>query len=106
MSNLSLFEVLTRYQDEVVSLEIAPLHPDGYDKASHVPIRTRASQCEALFDNVIYFGTVMTWLDLAHDVAKNVSDCRTKQRQDNDYHNSYQNKNQRILNQTLSLFTR
>ena len=28
---MSLFEVLARYQGQVVSLEIAPLHPDGCD---------------------------------------------------------------------------
>ncbi len=31
MSAVSLFEVLAQYVGEVVSLEIAPLHPDGCD---------------------------------------------------------------------------
>ncbi len=31
VSKVSLFEVLARYQGEDVSLEVAPLHPDGCD---------------------------------------------------------------------------
>jgi hypothetical protein len=52
-------------------------------------------------------GTYPTgYLDIAHNIAEHVPNGGSEQRQNNDHNDSDQNKDQRVLDQTLSFFLR